>query len=261
MREPIIKRVGMAIRNREMPLRPWSLVTCALAMSAFGCVSAPEEPVSAARSAVTGSERAASQVRLNDLPADFTRARLADEAARRFDAEHPSVPVVPPTAVPQVDPSRSPGGGIPDERFLTDPDLTVGSGLLVADVSFLSSGEPDDYALEPTGRYRVSTMRYRVRANGVVRSPGLPIPEGEFDLFAPRGFVPSGGSAEGARMLVVLGDHSLRPGFNVKVATPLSAVGGLTGPALGAPGGATAGDLIRGLRTRAVRFAAERGGA
>lgn len=192
------------------------------------------------------------------LPANYARAALADEAVQRNAREHPMPVIEAPTAMTHaVAEGLTSEGGVPDARFLVDADLTLGAGFLVADVSFVSRGERDDYALEPTGRFRAVNTRYRVRAHGLARRAGLPVPEAEFDLFARPGFAPQGdGSGEAPRMLVVLGDHSLRPGFNLKVAAPLgSARGALRAAAYGATEGTLSVDLLRDLRARAARLA------
>jgi len=184
-------------------------------------------------------------------PPDYARARVADETAQRFKAAHPAAPIRPPTeeelrALP-TPPS------FPDERFLSDPRLAVRVGMVVADVTFLSAGERDEYALDTRRRFLVPTTRYRVRINAAVRVPGQPTPSGEIDLYAREGFVlPVDRSGAAPRMLMVLGDHSLRPGFNVKVATPIDdARGSVLAAAFGAPAGASVGDVLRGLAVEA----------
>lgn len=187
----------------------------------------------------------------NAPPPDFVRARLADDAARRYAAAHPVTPIRPPTEeelrAQQVEP------GVPDARFLSDPRLAIRVGMLVADVTFLSVGTRDVYALTPDGRFPVPTTRYRVRVHAAVRAPGLPTAGVELDIFAPEGFTPpSDPSGAAPRMLVVLGDHSLRPGFNLKVATPIdSARGRVIAAAFGAPAGAAVADVLRGLGAEA----------
>ncbi len=238
-------------------------------LAAWGaaCVvdNAPPEPVGRGVSATVQEEPSLrGELRHTRLSADYARASGADEAARRYDREHPLPVIQPPTAARSAPAEeRTPEGGIPDARFLADADLALGSGMLVADVSFLTRGERDDYALERTGRFRETTTRYRVRVHGLVRRAGLLAPDAEFDLFTRPSFVPVGdGSGEAPRMLVVLGDHALRPGFNLKVAAPLgSARGSLRAAAYGAAEGTASIDLLRDLRARAARFPAVGGGA
>jgi hypothetical protein len=247
--------VNGRVRCRSL-VRP--VIALVFGLSVSGCSTSPEEPVSSVSSPILVAPVRTAEARRNELPPDYVRAQRANEAMHQFDREHPSVLRQPPTEVPAVDRDRTPEGGISDERFLMEPDLTLGSGLLVADVTFLGTGVRDDYALEPTGRYRVTTMRYRVRANALVRADGLPVPAEEFDLFTTPSFVPP---RESGRILAVLGDHSMRPGFNLKVATPLSASGGLTQTAFGAAGNTAASDVIQGLRVRAARIDTAGGGA
>ena len=184
-------------------------------------------------------------------PPDYARARVADETAQRFKAAHPAAPIRPPTeeelrALP-TPPS------FPDERFLSDPRLAVRTGMVVADVTFLSVGERDTYALDTRRRFLVTTTRYRVRINAAVRAPGQPMPSGEIDLYAREGFAPPADtSGAGPRMLLVLGDHSLRPGFNVKTAAPIdSARDRVLAAAFGASAGATVAEVMRGLAVEA----------
>lgn len=187
------------------------------------------------------------------LPPDYERARVANEAVRSFEASHPYVPA-PPRREEELG-ERTQEGGIPDMRFLEDPGLALGSGFLVADITFLSAGEPDDHALEETGRFRIQTTRYRVRLNGAARRAGDPLPGAEFDLFAARNFRPiTEAPGQAPRMLAVLGDRSLRPGFNLKVAAPLSDRGELRQRAYGAAVGAFSEDLLRDLRVRAAQL-------
>jgi hypothetical protein len=194
------------------------------------------------------------------LAPDYERARLSDEAVRAFDRAHPQVPVLP---RPDPTPSGEGGtGGIPDARFLEEPELALGPGFLIADITFLDAGTPDDYALEPSGRFRVQTTRFRVRLNAVARRAGEAIPDQEFDLYTERSFrlaAASGGDAP--RMLAVLGDQSLRPGFNLKIAVPVSARGALVSSAYGAPAGTLLGALFAELRERAARLPRLQGGA
>lgn len=125
-------------------------------------------------------------------------------------------------------------------------------------MSFAERGQPDVYALDRRGRFLAHTLRYRVRVHELVRRRGLSIPDSGFDLYTPRDFVPSiEPSGEAPRMLVVVGDHSLRPGFNLKTATPLDAPrGALRGATLGSPAGTVTIDLFRSLQVRARQLPA-----
>lgn len=140
--------------------------------------------------------------------------------------------------------------------------MALGPGFLIADITFLSTGESDDYALEETGRFRIQTTRYRVRLNGVARRGGDPVPNPEFDLFTERSFRPVAATpGEAPRILAVLGDQSLRPGFNLKIAVTLSERGMLRGRAYGAEIGTLAEDLVRDLRVQAEQLPRRAGGA
>lgn len=227
-----------------------------LLLAACSNVDVPAEPEVRAVAAI--QQESSTTVRRR-LPPDHDRARTANEAVRSFEIAHPHEP--PQTRIAETVVSGSEEGGIPDQRFLEDPVLALGSGHLVADITFLNAGEPDDFALEETGRFRVQTTRYRVRLNAVVRRNGDALPAQEFDLFTERRFRPVAAAAgEPPRMLAVLGDRFLRPGFNLKIAVPLSERGFLQDRAYGAEIGAFTADLFRDLRSHAARLPRRAGG-
>ncbi|MFO0650414.1 MAG: hypothetical protein U0326_29595 [Polyangiales bacterium] len=226
----------------------WCAGALSFAMFAAGCSpDATQSDLAIQSVSRVQGERSAPRTVVPAANAD--RARLSDMHARLYASEHPAVLAVPPTEDElRVQMSEE---GVPDERFLSDPTLAVQSGLLVADVTFLSEGVRDEYALDARGRFVVPTMRYRVRVHREVRLEGMPLLSDETDVFAPPGFLVRGdGSNAPPRMLLVLGDHAMRPGFNIKSAMPLRCAGGeLTSSAFGWPPGTTATEVVRGLST------------
>ena len=226
--------------------RAWCAGAFSLAMLAAGCSSGDAQSELAIQS-VSRVQEGRSAPRTVVPSANTDRARLADRQANLYAAEHPAVLAVPPTEVELR--AQTPEEGVPDARFLSDPTLAVQSGLLVADVTFLSEGVNDEYALDARRRFIVPTTRYHVRVNREVRSEGMPLLSDEADVFAPPGFVVRGdGSSAAPRMLLVLGDHATRPGFNIKSAMPLRSAGGeLTSAAFGWPAGTTATEVVRRL--------------
>lgn len=224
------------------------LFIVSLFLNACASSDAPVEPYARSAGGIVSERRTGARAA---PPPDFVRARLADDAARRYATTHPVEPIRPPTEAELL--AQRVEAGMPDARFLADPRLAIRVGMLVADVTFLSAGTRDVYMLDPAGRFPVPTTRYRVRVDAAVRGSGLPTVHGETDIFAPVGFAPPSDPSGGApRMLMVLGDHSLRPGFNVKVATSIDRTQGrVISDAFGAPPGAVVAEVLHGLEAEA----------
>jgi len=224
-----------------------NIVLGCIAGTLLGCVGqdVPAEPESRSVSAVRVETPRTPRVR---VPPDYARARAADEAAHAYARAHTHT--LPSATPPPPSTGTSAHRGIPNARFLNEPALALGPGFLVADVSFLTSGEPDDFTVERTGRFHVRTTRFRVHLNAVARRGGEALPDQEFDLFASPSFHPTSSTpGELPRMLVVIGDRSFRPGFNLKVAAGMTVRGFLREPAFGIEVGAFTDDVFRRLQT------------
>ena len=246
---------GSFQQHLQPALARWGgLIVCTVCLGFFPACSAVEAPAEPEARTVAAIQAGTNTSARRRLPPDYARARIADEAVRTFGAAHPFVPSAARTSEPVG--ARTVEGGVPDARFLLEPELALGPGVFIADITFLSAGEPDDYALEATGRFRIQTTRYRVRLNAVARREGDAVPNPEFDLYTERTFRPvATTSSEAPRMLAVLGDQALRPGFNLKIAVPLTERGILRGRAYGAEEGTFSEDLFRDLRSRLPRRA------
>lgn len=232
---------------------------CWVALS-LGCSGgeAPSEPVGRTLESIVSAAR--SEVGRAAPPPDHERERRVTEAVRLFEASRPRpAPALLPISIPTERPN--PEGGIPQDRFLSEAELALARGWLVADISFIDRGEVEEYPPGGVDSYRLRMTRYRVRVNETVRIAGRAIPRGEFDLFTHRAFVPPRSSSEGSpRIIAVIGDQSFRPGYNLLMGVSVSSESAtLEAEAFGAAAGAPAIDVINALRRRAEAIVAAGG--
>lgn len=214
------------------------------ALLSFGVASCAPEP-----SSVDGP---AAEVARVEPPPPTSSEHLArvEAEVRRHEAARPRAPEAATTAPAAV--LRAHASDLVRESLVRDLQPALDQELVVADVTFHTLGELDEYPLEPSGRYRVTTRRFRVTSHGSAARRGLPEYAGELDVFAPRSFaLPAEGASP--RALVVATHRAARPGLLVLRAVPVSSDEGLLlAPAFGFAAGTSAADVLRAMRSRAA---------
>lgn len=176
-------------------------------------------------------------------------ARVEAEV-QRHEAARPRAPEAVPMA--PVAALRAHAADDARESLVRDLQPALDQELVVADVTLRTPGDLDEYSLEPSGRYRVTTRRFHATVHGSAARRGLPEYSGDLDVFASRAFaLPAQGAS--TRALVVATHRAARPGLHVLRAVPVSSDEGLLlAPAFGFAAGTSAAEVLRAMRSRAA---------